>query len=92
MSAVTLLVKGRRDGRDIVTVTPTSAGWQYVGFSAHRLGAGERLALDLPGREICLVVLTGSVTGAIEFELRPGQPIPTPRLWRNERRRFWHDP
>jgi competence protein ComEC len=37
-------------------------------------------------------VLTGSATGAIEFELRPGRPIPTPRLWRIERRRFWHDP
>jgi competence protein ComEC len=37
-------------------------------------------------------VLTGSVTGAIEFELDPGQQIPAPRLWRIERRRFWHDP
>ena len=41
MSAVTLLVKGRRDGRDIVTVTPQSAGWKYVGFSAYRLAPGE---------------------------------------------------
>jgi 5-deoxy-glucuronate isomerase len=59
---MSLLVKARRDARDIVSVTPASAGWQYVGFSAHRLGAGERLALDLAGREICVVVLTGSVT------------------------------
>jgi len=37
-------------------------------------------------------VLTGSATGAIEFELHPARPIPAPRLWRIERRRFWHDP
>ncbi|MDH5288109.1 MAG: 5-deoxy-glucuronate isomerase [Betaproteobacteria bacterium] len=57
-----LLVKARRDGRDIVSVTPASAAWKYVGFSAHRLAPGERLALDLSGREICVVVLTGRVT------------------------------
>jgi 5-deoxy-glucuronate isomerase len=59
---VSLLVKGARSGRDIVTVTPASAGWRYVGFSAHRLGAGERLDASLPGREVCLVVLSGVVT------------------------------
>jgi competence protein ComEC len=37
-------------------------------------------------------VLTGSATGAIEFELHPGRSIRAPRLWRIERRRFWHDP
>ena len=49
---MSLLVKARRDARDIVDVTPASAGWRYVGFSAHRLAAGETLALDRPGREI----------------------------------------
>jgi 5-deoxy-glucuronate isomerase len=43
-------------------VTPASAGWTYVGFSAHRLRAGERLVLDLPGREVCVVVLSGRAT------------------------------
>jgi len=37
-------------------------------------------------------VLTGSATGAIEFELHPDRSIRAPRLWRIERRRFWHDP
>jgi 5-deoxy-glucuronate isomerase len=59
---VNLLVKARRDARDLVDVTPASAGWRYVGFSAHRLAAGETLALDLPGREACIVVLSGRVT------------------------------
>ena len=59
---MTLLVKARREGRDIVTVTPQSAGWKYVGFSAHRLKAGERVQPDLPGREVCIVVLAGRAT------------------------------
>jgi len=55
---VNLLVKaGPR--RTIVDVTPQSAGWRYVGFAAYRLEAGESLALDLPGREVCVVVLEG---------------------------------
>jgi 5-deoxy-glucuronate isomerase len=58
---MTLLVKARREGRDIVEVTPRSAGWRYVGFSAHRLAAGEPITLEHPGSELCVVVLSGSV-------------------------------
>ncbi|MFO1303260.1 MAG: 5-deoxy-glucuronate isomerase [Burkholderiales bacterium] len=59
---MTLLVKARRSGRDIVSVTPQSAGWKYVGFSAHRLAAGESLAKDTGSNEVCVVVLRGVVT------------------------------
>jgi len=59
---MSLLVKARREGRDIVTVTPQSAGWRYVGFSAHRLAAGESLRIDQPSDELCIVVLGGVVT------------------------------
>jgi len=58
---MSLLVKGRREGREIVRVTPESAGWRYVGFAAYRLAPGERVALDLAGREVCIVVLSGRV-------------------------------
>jgi 5-deoxy-glucuronate isomerase len=57
-----LLVKARRGARDIVRVTPQSAGWRYVGFSAHRLHGGESIAIEQPGHELCLVVLGGTVT------------------------------
>ncbi|KER72355.1 MULTISPECIES: 5-deoxy-glucuronate isomerase [Burkholderia] len=57
-----LLIKGRASGRDIVTVTPASAGWRHVGFAAKRLAAGERLAIDTVNDELCIVVLTGTVT------------------------------
>jgi 5-deoxy-glucuronate isomerase len=59
---MTLLVKAKREGRDIVRVTPQSAGWRYVGFSAHRLRDGESVAIDQPNDELCIVVLGGLVT------------------------------
>ncbi len=59
---MSLLVKGRRAGRDIVRVTPQSAGWHYVGFAAYRLAANESLNVALPGVEACIVVLSGRVT------------------------------
>ena len=56
-----LLVKAR-PGSTIVEVTPESAGWTHVGFAAHRLPAGESLQLETGSRELCIVVLTGTVT------------------------------
>ena len=59
---MSLLVKAQRHGREIVKVTPASAGWAHVGFEAFRLNAGESLEIALPEkREGCLVVLTGRV-------------------------------
>ncbi len=60
-----LLVKGKRDGQEIVTVTPESAGWQHVGFAAHRLAEGAGLALHTGERELCIVVLTGVVNVSV---------------------------
>lgn len=59
---MSLLVKANRQGRDIVRVTPESAGWKHVGFSAHRLAKGESLRVDEPVREVCIVVITGTVS------------------------------
>ena len=56
-----LLVKAR-PGSTIVEVTPELAGWTHVGFAAHRLQAGESLQLETGKRELCIVVLTGTVT------------------------------
>lgn len=54
-----LLVKARREGREIVEVTPESAGWKHVGFRALRLADSERESLNTGTRELCLVVLSG---------------------------------
>jgi len=59
---MSLLVKAQREGSTIARVTPESAGWRYVGFAAHRMSEGDRLAIHEPTREICIVVLTGTVT------------------------------
>ena len=56
-----LLVKAK-SGSTIVEVTPESAGWTHVGFAAHRLAAGEYISLETGSRELCIVVLTGTVT------------------------------
>jgi 5-deoxy-glucuronate isomerase len=59
---MSLLVKAHREGRDIVEVTPQSAGWKYVGFSAHWLAPGEAMTAERPNTEACVVVLSGIVT------------------------------
>jgi len=59
---MSLLVKAKRDGTEIVRVTPRSAGWRYVGFTAYRLAAGETVRVDEGGSEICIVVLGGKVS------------------------------
>ena len=56
---MTLIVKAKRDAREIVRVTPESAGWRFVGFTAYRLRPGESVDLALRGREICVVVMSG---------------------------------
>ncbi len=57
-----LLVKAKREGSLIVDVTPDSAGWRYVGFSALRLPAGSFIDRVQPGSEMCIVVLAGTVS------------------------------
>lgn len=55
-----LRVRSGAPGADgaIVSVTPESAGWTYVGFSVHRLAG--RLERREEGRETCVVLLSGS--------------------------------
>jgi len=62
---LSLLVKARPEGREIVRVTPQSAGWRYVGFTAYRLQPGESQSLDLRGREVCVVLLSGRADVAV---------------------------
>jgi 5-deoxy-glucuronate isomerase len=56
-----LLVKGNREGPRIVTVTPQSARWHYVGFTAYRLAADTFVNFSHRGLEKCIVVLSGTV-------------------------------
>jgi len=67
-----LQVKARRAGRNIVDVTPDSAGWQHVGFKVVRLATGEQEVVNTAARELCLVVLCGSVDVRIDGHDFPG--------------------
>lgn len=43
----------------LLTVTPKSAGWKYVGFEVVQLAEGQSLIRETAGLEVCLVLLTG---------------------------------
>ena len=66
-----LQIKAAPSGRDIVEVTPDSAGWEHVGFKAIRLAAGERESIATGARELCLVVLSGTVDVAVDKQQFP---------------------
>ena len=61
-----LLVKAKRDGREIVDVTPARAGWTHVGFRAVRLAAGDMEVVATGARELCIVVLTGTLDATVD--------------------------
>ena len=61
-----LLVKAAPQGREIVNVTPERAGWTHVGFRAVRLIAGEIETVETGARELCVVVLTGTVSVTVD--------------------------
>ena len=51
--------KPRSEAGVVLEVTPQSAGWTYVGFKVIALGPGESAAGGEPGREACIIVLSG---------------------------------
>lgn len=61
-----LLAKAAPAGREIVNVTPERAGWTHVGFRALRLADGQVETVQTGDRELCLVVLTGTVDVGVE--------------------------
>lgn len=61
-----LLVKAAPQGREIVNVTPERAGWTHVGFRAVRLATGETETVATGARELCVVVLTGTVSVKVD--------------------------
>jgi competence protein ComEC len=80
----------------------TSSGAEFVSATRPRwalVSAGYRNRWGFPApavrdrwEDAGATVLDTASSGAISFELRAGQPVPSPVEWRRERRRFWHDP
>ena len=55
----------------VLEVTPESAGWNHVGFQVVKLEPGQRHEGGVPGREACLVLLSGRAdirAGELSFE------------------------
>ncbi len=61
-----LLRRPVRDRGKVHDVTPRNAGWEYVGFSLHRLRQGEIAVEETNDREVILVMVEGKarVSGA----------------------------
>jgi 5-deoxy-glucuronate isomerase len=59
------------DGR-VLAITPESAGWKYVGFEVRRLAAGREISLTSPGKETCIVILTGTADVQVGDAAFPG--------------------
>ncbi|MFC5468508.1 5-deoxy-glucuronate isomerase [Cohnella suwonensis] len=48
-----------REGGSVLSVTPESAGWTYVGFEVLQLRAGDKTERLTENKEVCLVLLSG---------------------------------
>jgi 5-deoxy-glucuronate isomerase len=62
-----------------IDVTPASAGWTYVGFEVLRLEPGVVAKRDTREREVCIVVVSGTVTVNSEhgeYNALGGRPDP----------------
>jgi 5-deoxy-glucuronate isomerase len=61
LSEPSLLVRSASPGPEglVVSVTPESAGWSYVGFEVYRIARGSRIERSTHGRETCAVMLSG---------------------------------
>jgi 5-deoxy-glucuronate isomerase len=93
-----LLVKPKPGGGKIISVTPATAGWTYVGFEVHQLAARESVTGETKDREVCLVLISGKAKvgaggrdfGAIGERMTPfeGKPhsvyVPGRSDWRVE--------
>jgi len=57
-----LIVKPAKSANEdgiVLSVTPASAGWEYVGFEVAKLAEGQILRRETGRNEVCLVLLSG---------------------------------
>jgi 5-deoxy-glucuronate isomerase len=57
-----LQIKPDKNRQELVQVTPESAAWGYVSFSVYQLPAGETLTFTEDAKELCAMILTGTVS------------------------------
>lgn len=59
------------EGR-VINITPESAHWSYVGFEVRILPSGRKTVIDMSGRELCVMVLTGTADLSAGGQTFPG--------------------
>lgn len=47
---------------EVISITPDTAGWSFVGLSVYKLHDGQHLIVGDPTREVCVVIVTGKVS------------------------------
>lgn len=52
----------------VLSITPQSAGWDYIGFEVYRLAQGQTLRRETGEQEVCLVLLSGRADVATNAE------------------------
>ncbi|GIM46632.1 5-deoxy-glucuronate isomerase [Collibacillus ludicampi] len=53
---------------NVLTITPMSAGWDYVGFQVYTLQKGQTLHRETGDQEVCLVLLSGKAHVTTKME------------------------
>lgn len=57
-----IVPKQKRDKEGkVLSITPQSAGWTYIGFEVYTLAKGENLRKKTGGNEVCIVILSGKL-------------------------------
>lgn len=59
MSELIIPTRSHPDKGNLLTITPESAGWTYIGFEVYRLKDGQRFKKETQDHEVCVVLLSG---------------------------------
>jgi 5-deoxy-glucuronate isomerase len=69
VNSILVRSRARNEQGRVVSVTPESAGWRYVGLDIHRALRSGPVELSSEGREQCIVLLSGECE--VEVDGRP---------------------
>lgn len=70
MASKLIVSSNKNPGSDgnLISITPESASWKYVGFQVYRLRPGQTLEQETGSNEVCIVLLSGKADVATTKE------------------------
>ncbi|MDP5274068.1 5-deoxy-glucuronate isomerase [Chengkuizengella axinellae] len=68
MSEFIVSTKQPDDKGQVISITPESAGWEYVGFEVFSLNEGQSIKKVTEDKEICIVLLSGKASVNTKLE------------------------